>query len=105
MIKDLLPNAFEKIIDHRIKTAFPLLPDDFTKLLFDRFEDHGFEADEITMAVNDMIDNCTDQMPTVAEFLFAGNYTPVGSLPETKKPDAFNDWPGETVPTSKPIKK
>ena len=105
MIKDLVPNAFERITDCRIKTAFPLLPDDFTRLLFDRFEDHGFEADEITMAVNDMIDNCTDQMPTVAEFLLAGNYSPADSLPEAKRLDPFNEWSPEAVPVNKKVKK
>lgn len=68
MIADL-KTGFELELTHRVMTAFPMLPDEFGALLYERFKVNEFSEKEMTTAIERVIDGCTETCPPVALFL------------------------------------
>ena len=53
----------------KIRQAFPNLTKDFYDILCERLKAHNFTDEELSDAVNHVIDTCKYPTPTIAEFI------------------------------------
>lgn len=53
----------------KLKKAFPQLPSGFYEILSDRLEENNFTDNRLKDAINNMIDNFTYPIPTVANII------------------------------------
>jgi hypothetical protein len=53
----------------RLRQAFPQIPPGFTDILLDRIKDRGFTDDRLRDSINNLIDNFTYPVPSVANIV------------------------------------
>lgn len=60
-------HALKEVV--RLKGAFPQLPVGFYDVLLDRIKDKGFTNQQLTDSINNLVDNFTYPVPTLANIL------------------------------------